>query len=40
MLFLHIPVCPTEEDLGRGKDFTIRIIKSMVGIWLERNDIN
>jgi pyrrolidone-carboxylate peptidase len=40
VLFLHIPVCPTEEDLGRGKDFTIRIIKSMVGIWLERNDIN
>lgn len=35
VLFLHVPVCPTEEDVKTGQEVVIEVIRNMVEIWLE-----
>jgi len=37
VLFLHTPFCPTQEDLDKGREAVIKVVESMVSIWLERN---
>ncbi|KAK7557201.1 hypothetical protein JOL62DRAFT_503796 [Phyllosticta paracitricarpa] len=34
VLFLHVPGCPEERDLQRGKEITVAAIKAMVASWL------
>lgn len=38
VLFVHVPSCPTEQDVDKGVQVTIELIKSMVSIWLESKD--
>ncbi|KAK7540620.1 uncharacterized protein J3D65DRAFT_615892 [Phyllosticta citribraziliensis] len=34
VLFLHVPGCPEERDLQRGKEITVAAIRAMVASWL------
>ncbi|GME25850.1 hypothetical protein GTA08_BOTSDO06451 [Neofusicoccum parvum] len=38
VLFLHVPACPDERDVERGRDITVELIKAMVGDWLAQKE--
>ncbi|KAH7043794.1 hypothetical protein B0J12DRAFT_628920 [Macrophomina phaseolina] len=38
VLFLHVPACPEERDVERGRDITIELIKAMVATWLVQKE--
>lgn len=38
VLFLHVPACPEEGDVERGRDITVELIKAMVGAWVAQKE--
>ena len=36
VLFLHVPTGSTGELVSQGREVTIRVIQSMVAVWLEQ----